>query len=146
MNTNNSQVTEVERAACTLLADHVREVVDPAVAEWISRLLSDPGLVEWCPTGHHPNSSDWEMEFDWQAAEPLHWLRFERRGVCEAVCNLGGALASYRADDRPTGDVTTALDTSGITVTTSLAAAISEYHQAILSVKLNARALMHEEA
>jgi hypothetical protein len=129
--TENTSVTEIERAAATLLSKTI--VWDPAVESWIERLLADPNLIEYCPEGHHPNSASYEMKFDWNDPSLGDKLpRRQARLICQAVCNLGYSLAAYRDDGRPTGDVMRSIS-SGLAVTTSLAAAVVEFHLAILN-------------
>lgn len=123
----SNNVTEIERAAMTLLHKNVKRVTNPALHDWIKSLLDDPSLVTWCPSGQHPNDTHPTYTYEGPRSERNH-----DRGIDWAMANLAGAVAAYRSDNRPDGDVTHTIDhMGGFTITTSLAAAVVEFHEAM---------------
>ena len=142
-----NRVTEIERAAITLLTQS--RATHPCLTRWIHALASDPdecrGLDEF-------SLGTWDQrELDDMAAAGFYApRRFQRFGpdtltlhlgdggrsllaeIDRAVVYLASALVRYRTEGRPDGDqdITIAPD---IVVTTSLAAAVVEYHQAMVA-------------
>jgi len=131
-----TKYTEVERAACTILATAMERgrISDPVIADWIKRLISSEDCIEFEPEGYDPTSESYRYKstYDWHGQYPDYDdMRLAQR-LDHAACFLGSSIACYRHDNRPIGDTTHDISTSGITVTTSLAANVVEYHEMVL--------------
>lgn len=126
----NNSITEIERAAMTLLANEIEHITNPVIREYTQSLLSNCGLVAWIPDGHHPNDMDRAFDYT-QCGSRSDNVRAKLTD--EAVANLAGAVALYRSGGRPTGDTTTIISSmSGIGITSSLAAAVVDFHNAMI--------------
>jgi len=165
-NENGLEVTEIERAACTLLSrTHPHHL---GLSAWVQALISDPDedrsldryiwetsvktdrgqepLRDVCQREEH---ACWQAEWDhnqsafgaiidhkaYHAPDTPEWTRIKLKD--EAVLRLADALQSYRRAGRPTGDQHHTVRGMGgpvLRVSTSLAAAVAEYHQRIVNV------------
>lgn len=139
-----NHITEIERCAATILMrtsgmiGHGSETKDERVVRWIFTMCTHANAYSYGPDGIHANGNDTSQQLDYaeyyKGAIDLESIVLYSRDVDDNLLNLGGALASYRSEKRPVGDQTTTIDTmSGISVTSSLAAAIAEYHQHMMN-------------
>ena len=141
-----NRVTEIELAALALLIKS--RPTHPCLTKWVHALASDPdecrGLDEFSLETWDPA----ELQ-DMAAAGFYAPRRFQRYGpdtltlhlgdggrsllaeIDRAAVHLASALVRYRAEGRPAGDQETII-APDIVITTSLAAAVVEYHQAMV--------------
>lgn len=142
------RITEIERCACTILmrtigmiGDNASDSKDERVVRWIHRLCTHANWYWWGPRGVHSNGPSGKLrQFDYaeyyKGAEHVDRLVYYSHLVDDALLGLGGALASYRSDDRPDGDQSHRLDRmSEITVTSSLAAEVANFHAHMMYAK-----------
>lgn len=136
------RVTEVERAACTILLraigqiGHSSSTSHPGLMRYVVRLTTSSLYYDW-RNEIHSNRSSYEKgdDFDYAAMYGTTMKKGKleshlayHRFMDDAILSLAGAVAGYRHENRPTGDTTTTIDNmSGISITSSLAAAIAEY-------------------
>lgn len=142
--TEPTKVTELERAACTILLYHMGKIMDgpndlrfnSALYEWMEKVCSDEDYSDYGHMlNHNPNTSRYKRAFDWDTALadlPEH-MQLYYSGMAKAAHHLANAICRYRERDRQGGEHTTYLtggsaETGGISVTTSLAARIAEFH------------------
>lgn len=123
---------DVERVALALLsrAQPTRAVL-PEVFNWIGAITADPTYTGLGPDvgalyGTYSEALALYPE-EWRDNVTPYEVRFDR-----AAHALGFAVVQHRHAGRPTGNVTRSLGPgTGLSITTSLAAAIVEYHEAI---------------
>ena len=115
-------ITEVERAACSLLYTLVGVIRNPEVDDYVRHLLADPDYSE--PFSCEIRHNDREM-YPPENGDLFYMLD-------KAAYYLAVSIAGYRADGRPTGDQSTEIG-GGFRITSSLAANIVEFHQAVLN-------------
>lgn len=117
-----NEITEVERVAVTLLDTYLPTTTNDGLREWVLRLLADPDYAQMPPeTVNALTREAYITEFGGATGRFLYLLD-------EGVSRLANALLFFRWHGRPAGDQSHRL-ADGITVTTSLAAAIVEFHQ-----------------
>ena len=125
-------ITEIERAACTLLAHYVNNVYSQVIQIRVQEVISNPECQFYTIDGHHPNSPLVERErvkaFDYSKLErpDFAWV------LDKAVVDLANSVCSYRRDGRPTGDTETRISISGLIIRSSLAANVVEFHKTVL--------------
>lgn len=128
-----TQVTEIERAAVTLLAVHRNEVIDEVVDRWIHRLLTEPEFANADNIIKHRSNVSGNRYVDWADIEDADYRRYAK-GMNDAVIDLGLAICHYRHDGHPIGDQEHRLSgLGGHVVVTSLAATVVEFHQHVLN-------------
>lgn len=122
-------VTEIERAACTLLAKH-NFIRDPVVLDFVRHIISDPDFHETPGQGEgwHFKLYDVDHENAELYPDTEYWFCMLDR----AALYLAVSIAMYREEGRPTGDQVTEIG-SGFRVSSSLAANVVEYHQAVVN-------------
>jgi hypothetical protein len=121
----NAKITDIERAALTLLStpEYLRAIEDKKpLYNAVVEILSGTGQpVAQLKTVNEYNPKDRRYKYTRQ-----------NRGYALAICILAGAICVYRMDGRPTGDQSYQI-ASGITVRSSLAAAVVEFHKQIVN-------------
>jgi len=123
-----TDVTEIERAACTLLRGHMNDGANPAIGDWCESLTLAGDVIETIDVDHHPNSSP--PIFDYKAIKD-EGERNQGWMIDFALYGLAHALVEYRRAGRPVGDQYTRL-AEGIGIRTSLAAAVAEFHRMVV--------------
>lgn len=115
--------SDIERAACTILANDATRIVRPELRTWVDQITADQDYAEY---------------LDGQTRDAvLEHKRFEGHGLVdglrqsdmmldEAIYRLAGGVVEHRRSDRQSGDITSPIG-YGFTVTTSLAANVAEY-------------------
>lgn len=124
---NRTDVTEIERAVITLLARHKQLVYSADLSDWLDQLISTPEYQDSYPNNSHPDDNEGLYSTVTDEDERVY-----AEMIDEAACNLGHALSRYRQDGRKPGDYTAAIG-SGFTITTSLAAAVAEFHEKVVN-------------
>lgn len=120
---------DVERVALTLLRKATLSL--PDLVEWIRAVTNDPTYTGLGPDvralyGTHSEALTLYPE-EWRDQVSRSEVHFDR-----AAHALAFAVVQHRYAGRPAGDVTRSLGPgTGLSLTTSLAAAIVEYHEAI---------------
>ncbi len=156
--TTVAYVPDIERAACQIIADDARLVTHPVLRAYVEALLKDITFKEgfdvsagnaWAPSAEVvayaagegfslPADGRWGAQFadDWGADHygdtPANQMKRDRD---IALARLAYAVASYRREGRPGGDQTHAIHGVGgpvALVTSSLAAAVAEYHATLV--------------
>lgn len=120
------RIGDAERIACTLLSDI--HVLSDELRELAERLASDVTCTEYPSIALMESIVDRE-ELPEDVAE---WPKANRKWATAenfAVWALGVALVDHRLKGEPDADTTTGHFGGFVNVTTSLAAAVAEYHE-----------------
>ncbi len=122
-------VTEIERAACTLLVKH-GFIHDPIVLDYVRHITADPDFCEYPGTGEGLQFKlhDIDHANEEQYPDREYWFCM----LDKAAYNLALNVAGYRRSGRPTGDQTTEIG-GGFQISSSLAANVVEYHHAVVN-------------
>ena len=115
-------IPDIERAACTILASSARHIVRRSLREWVERIVSDP---EYTARLDEPTNAAVRGRRPFEG-HGLTELRPSDLMLDEAILLLAAAVASFRRDGRPEGDRTDGIG-FGLTITTSLAAAVADH-------------------
>jgi len=159
MNTTTVEmrISDIERATCQILHDDAHLITHPVLRAYIEALLIDPTFVDsfdagaggaWTPSAEVvayasgegfplPERGAWGEQFatSWG---PNYYGDTDanqfKRDQDIMIGQLAYAIGKYRRDGRPDGDQTRALHGIGgpvALVTSSLAAAVADYHRAL---------------
>jgi len=115
-----STFTDIERAAITILTDDGATPDHGAFVAWVGRIANDPDSTE------RPDPA-WRKEMQAQGAT----LGVRNREMADPLIRLGNAVIDYRIAARVEGDQKRTLTDVGVSVTTSLAAALASYVVAV---------------
>lgn len=116
---------EIERAAVTILAQS--RAHHDGLAAWVRQITASPDYREMLPSELYVAIQDERALHDDAGRDEADTNR--RRQADAAVASLAHEVVLFRRAGRPTGDVARPL--AGFVVTTSLAAAVAEYVQAV---------------
>jgi len=119
-----AQVTDIERAAVRMLAKDNAEFGSERLMNHVTRIIQEPEYTEILTEVPAP-----EVEFANRAERVFVKLQDRARWA------LANAIATYRRNGKPAGDTLSTFSEMGVTftVTTSLAAAVVDYHEAVLN-------------
>jgi len=145
MKSKNEQIIpDIERAAVTLLAQETKKYakyhnldgLEPEVAEpitafsaWLKQITTDPDFQEDhidCPKDVIP----------YKLIYKARWERVRAGLIHNALWRLGTAIVDFRQRERREGDCTDDViygDSPVLRITTSLAAALVEFHNEIVN-------------
>jgi len=155
--TTDIQVPDIERATCQILHDDARLITHPVLRAYVEALLIDPAFADsfdagagraWTPSAEVvayaagegfplPERGAWGSQFadswgpDYYGDAHADQLKRDRDLM---IGRLAYAVGRYRRDGRPGGDQMHALHGVGgpvALVTSSLAAAVADYHRAL---------------
>jgi len=157
--TPDIHVPDIERAACQILRDDARLITHPVLRAYVEVLLIDLAFADsfdagagsaWTPSAEVvayaagegfplPERGKWGEQFatswgpDYYGDDGKRQAQRDRDAI---IAQLAYAVRTYRRDGRPNGDQTHALHGVGgpvALVTSSLAAAVADYHRALTS-------------
>lgn len=152
-------VPDIERAACQILADDAHLITHPVLRAYVEALLINPAFADrfdagagsaWTPSAEVvvyangegfplPGRGKWGEQFatswgpNYYGDTDADQLKRDRDIM---IGQFAYAIGAYRRDGRPDGDQTQALHGIGgpvALVTSSLAAAVADYHRALTS-------------
>lgn len=125
------RIGDAERIAITLLDKALKDGLPTFMVDWVKNLVNDTAYAEHAPVqwfrdldNLYNNPDQDERPFDDEMFNQMEHAKHE------AIIHLGSALVNHRLRGEPDIDTTTSIGW-GIAVTTSLAAAICEYHNRV---------------
>lgn len=126
MTTAVKKPTEIERVACTILAYHLKQgdAVDPVVREFVEAVISGKGLDHEDVKRVGERRSE-QAGQSFPAYPPIYYHKLMNDRIIHLACSV----VFYRWENRPEGDQVVELG-FGVAISTSLAAAVAEFHTA----------------
>ena len=120
--------TQIEHAACQILADNLNWLALPEARQYVQRIVSDTNFAD------DPDAwYDTVIDHAWTPAD--HSVARNRaalyRGLTEAYAMLAAAVASYRRHGRPVEAVSA--DRQGLSLVSSLADEVARCHSMVTS-------------
>jgi hypothetical protein len=119
----NRQITDIERAACTILANDAQWIKRPGLRPWVEQITTEPAFAEYLD-GTLADAIVDRARFE--APNIIGGLHEIDYMLDEAIYRLAAGVVEFRRANRAEGDQTSPIG-FGFTVTTSLAAKVAEY-------------------
>lgn len=115
--------SDIERAACTILAKDIRRIMRPELRPWVEQIVSDPAFDQYLDG---PLADLILQRARFEMPNIKGGLRESDYMLDEAIYRLASEVVAFRRNGRTEGDQTASIG-YWFTVTTSLAAKIAEY-------------------